>query len=65
MRRALEFDIFDAPFLTDPTFLIRPTFSVHHKHIRFHLIKSRQEVDHSASLIDIRILHRLDILDHE
>ena len=38
---------------------------VHHKHIRFHLIKSRQEIDDSASLIDIRILHRLDILDHE
>ena len=38
---------------------------VHHKHIRFHLIKSWQEVDDSASLIDIRILHRLDILDHE
>ena len=26
MRSALEFDIFDAPFLTDPTFLIRPTY---------------------------------------
>ena len=38
---------------------------VHHKYIRFHLIKSWQEVDDSASLIDIRILHRLDILDHE
>ena len=65
MRCALKFNILDAPFCTYPALFIRTAFCIYNKHIGFYLIKCREIVDDSASLIDIRILHCLDILDHE
>ena len=65
MRHSLQHDVFDAPLAADALLLRRAAVLVHHEHIRLHDVQRRQEIQHTAARIDVRILHIANALDHE
>ena len=65
MRCALKFYVFYTTLLAKLAFCIRTTFGIYHKHIGLNNVECRNEVKHTAALIDIGILYSLDILHHK
>ena len=65
MRSALKFNVFYAALLAKLALGIGAAFGIDHENIGFYHVDGRNEIKHAASLVNICVLNRLDILHHK
>ena len=65
MGSALKFNVFYAALIAKLALGIGAAFGIDHENVGFYHVEGRNEIEHAASLVNIRVLYRLDVLHHK